>query len=292
MSFLISIGMQNSYKDALKRLRSPVPLGNPIVSRIFSLDWSYCALEQTQVKKISAHSPKTELPASEKIKQLDKEHDFSLKRVSKTLTDLSDSSSNEKNSSFFFEKAAACACFTANLEGASKEAFENYRSKQLQGRSNRVKVYFIVGESEGLEGKDADTRLLEYFFSSECADLFERMLGAMKLSPRDYIIAALQVNLDKKILSCHYDLLEDIKAYAPEVVVTLGGDALGSVLGDHLKLQSSHGKFFKREVTLSSNVKHEFEVIPLFSPVFLHEAPNTKKIAWEDMQKVMKRLGL
>ena len=80
----------------------------------------------------------------------------------------------------------------------------------------------------------------------------------------------------------------DFTAYYP-IAHDGGGNMDSKVV---LKYVKSMAQFFEREITGENAESHKYEVMPLFSPVFLVEAPNTKRAAWEDMQKVMKKLNL
>lgn len=120
-------------------------------------------------------------------------------------------------------------------------------------------------------------------FPVKTAELFERMITAMKLDPSEVIIFPVEG-------SDEVDYSEDVMSvaafYGPEVIITLGAKATQKILKSNDRLTLIHGQFFPRKVA----DKGTFQVVPLFHPSIIETNQNMKKTAWTDMQKIMKFL--
>lgn len=112
----------------------------------------------------------------------------------------------------------------------------------------------------------------------EATLLLKKMASAMTLSLNDYAICESK-DLEK--------LNDEITKERPLFVFTLGAKATAALLGVNERLAVIHGQYFER-----TRDNHTFTVVPLFHPEYLLVNPAMKKIAWADMQKVMKSLGL
>ncbi len=119
-------------------------------------------------------------------------------------------------------------------------------------------------------------------FPLKTAELFERMIKAMKLTAEEvclYPVEGEDKDLTKEVMN--------LAAYLrPEAIVTLGAKATNSVLMSQERLAMVHGQFFSRSI---EGVGH-FQVVPLFHPSIIETNQNMKKTAWVDMQKIMKFL--
>lgn len=121
-------------------------------------------------------------------------------------------------------------------------------------------------------------------FIPPVADLFQKMVQAMKLTQSEYVLMALKDQSGEKTPE---ELLEDISWWSPRFVVPLGAQACQAILGQRERLASVHGKFFPvpRLTSLST------QVAPLFHPSVIASNTNMKKSTWADMQKIMQALG-
>lgn len=121
-------------------------------------------------------------------------------------------------------------------------------------------------------------------FIPPVADLFQKMVHAMKLTQSEYVLMALKDQSGEKTPE---ELLEDISWWSPRFVVPLGAQACQAILGQRERLASVHGKFYPvpRLTTLST------QVAPLFHPSVIASNANMKKSTWTDMQKIMQALG-
>lgn len=118
-------------------------------------------------------------------------------------------------------------------------------------------------------------------FPLKTAQLFERMIFAMKLDPKEVILYPAESegeDLFSDIVKLTYD-------FKPKVIMTLGAKAASAVLKNKDRLSVIHGQFFSRKIS-----GFEVQVVPLFHPNIIETNQNMKKTAWTDMQKVMKFL--
>ncbi len=86
-----------------------------------------------------------------------------------------------------------------------------------------------------------------------------------------------------EISSCETFLREQIQAIKPKVIVTLGN------VPTHTLLKTKDG------ITKLRGKWRSFEGIPLmptFHPAYLLRNPKDKGLVWEDIQKVMTKLGM
>lgn len=130
-------------------------------------------------------------------------------------------------------------------------------------------------------------------------DLLGKMIVAMKLRPGEFNRVAfnekleevndLTKNLTEPSLET-VELLEQIKKFKPNIVVSLGATVTNILLGKREKLSGIHGQFFDKTLTLN-NESYSYQVMPIFHPDFLVINPNMKRTAWIDLQKVMERVG-
>ena len=150
-----------------------------------------------------------------------------------------------------------------------------------------VKAIFVTEtfrpwqEIEGeLKGGFIDELLMG--FPLKTAELFERMILAMKLTPEEVLLYPVEVegkNLAEEVMS----LAGFLK---PEVIITLGAKATQKILKSNDRLSLIHGQFFPR----SLGELGSYQVVPLFHPSIIETNQNMKKTAWTDMQKIMKHL--
>lgn len=119
-------------------------------------------------------------------------------------------------------------------------------------------------------------------FPFKTAELFSRMLSAMKLIDEEVLIYPTMKN-EEDISS---EVMKVVGFYRPEIIVTLGANPTHKILKGQERLAQVHGQFFNRKI---ENIG-TFLVVPLFHPSIIENNQNMKKTAWADMQKIMKHL--
>ena len=172
------------------------------------------------------------------------------------------------------------------------------RCKLSQGRtrlvfgegSPRARLVF-VGEGPGAE-EDAAGRP----FVGEAGKLLTKIIeNGMGVKREDvYICNVVKCrpphNRDpeaEEVETCLPFLEQQLRIIQPEVICTLGRIAAQSLLGREFKITQERGKWFS------------FKEIPLmatFHPAYILRNPSderrVKRLVWEDVKKIMRRLGL
>ncbi len=195
--------------------------------------------------------------------------------------------------------AAATPATTAPNLGAegladiSADIGDCTRCKLCRGRTN---IVFGVGAPKARlmfvgEGPGRDEDLQGEPFVGEAGKLLTRMIGAMGLTRSDVYIANIVKcrpprNRDPEpdeVASCEPFLLRQIAAIRPEVLVGLGRYAVQTLLRDPTPISRLRGRWRSYD---------GIALMPTFHPAYLLRNPAGKRHVWEDLQDVMKKLGL
>jgi DNA polymerase len=78
-------------------------------------------------------------------------------------------------------------------------------------------------------------------------------------------------------------LVRQLRAIGPEVIVALGKFAAQTLLRSKTPITQMRGQWFDY---------HGIMLMPTFHPAYLLRNPGEKRLVWEDIQKVMRTLGL
>jgi hypothetical protein len=128
-------------------------------------------------------------------------------------------------------------------------------------------------------------------FVAEAADqaetqaftLLSKMITAMNLNAQN-----------SKILVENPDwasVEREVLKLRPEIIVTLGTSATHALLKNESPLGGLRGEFHTRSDWTGPETTG-IQFLPTYAPSFLLRNPAMKKPVWEDLQKVMERLGL
>ncbi|MBN2125993.1 MAG: uracil-DNA glycosylase [Deltaproteobacteria bacterium] len=153
-----------------------------------------------------------------------------------------------------------------------------------EGASDARLVF--VGEGPGRE-EDMEGRP----FVGEAGRLLTKIVKAMNLSREEvYICNVVKCrppnNRDPEpdeIDTCMPFLRRQIDLIRPEVICTLGRVAVQALLGREFKITRERGEW---------RTFMGIPLMPTFHPAYLLRNPAAKRQVWEDVQKIMKRLGL
>ena len=159
-------------------------------------------------------------------------------------------------------------------------------------RGNPEAKLCFVGEAPGA---DEDAQGLP--FVGRAGQLLDKMIGAMGLDPvKDvYVCNIIKCRPPEnrkpepiEIETCIPYLHEQLAAVEPKVIVALGNTAVAALLNTKLGITKVRGqwKLYRGKVP----------VMPTYHPSYLLRASpqqgEAKKQAWDDLQAVMKDLGL
>jgi DNA polymerase len=168
-------------------------------------------------------------------------------------------------------------CTRCKLSGGRKQI--------VFGSGNpRAELVFVgeaPGEEEDLQGVP---------FVGKAGQLLTKMIEAMKLTRDDvYICNVVKCRPPgnrnpepEEIAACEPFLKAQLASLRPKVIVALGKFAAQTLLRDQTAITRMRGQW------------REYEGIPLmptFHPAYLLRVPSEKKLAWADLQEVMKKLG-
>lgn len=141
------------------------------------------------------------------------------------------------------------------------------------------------------------------FMHEDQEKLLDKMISAMNLNSQDFFKTTLampfseekgqKVNLswDNDQSLNYFDYIRlIIKKLKPTFIVTLGAGSTRTLLGNNLKMNASHGKFYLKEFFDQESMQSI--IVPIFHPEFLIINPKMKKSTWEDLQGIMKELKL
>lgn len=274
--------MDDLFKQKLLGLRSPTPVKTFAEALLGDTSW----LKKAAIPKKVA--PPKEV-YSEKTQVIESLERFAQEKVEELGTNV-----------FKIEGGEVHVKAEAGWEGL--QHFQNLdalkSSLKLDGRvldiilqnkaTGNVKVLFVsekfrLWEELSAELKSGFIDELIVGFPLKTAELFERMILAMKLDASEVIIYPVEGN-DESDYS--HEVMEIASYFQPEVIVTLGAKATQKILKSNDRLSMVHGQFFTRK----TGEKGTFQVVPLFHPSIIETNQNMKKTAWADMQKIMKHL--
>ena len=182
----------------------------------------------------------------------------------------------------------------STLEALRAEIGDCQRCKLAGGRTQivfgvgnpRARLVF-VGEAPG---RDED-RQGEPFVGRAGQLLTEIITKGMKLARSDVYIA----NVIKcrppdnrnpepdEVASCEPFLVRQLGLIGPEVIVALGKFASQTLLRTKTPITQLRGRWYDY---------HGIKVMPTFHPAYLLRNPGDKRLVWEDIQKVMRVLGI
>ena len=161
----------------------------------------------------------------------------------------------------------------------------NGRTQIVFGSGNPRAQLVFVGEAPG-----ADEDQQGVPFVGKAGQLLTKMIEAMKFTRDDvYICNVVKCRPPEnrnpepdEIAACEPFLKAQVASVRPKVIVTLGKFAAQALLKDQTAITRLRGQW------------REYEGIPLmptFHPAYLLRVPTEKKLAWGDLQEVMKKLG-
>lgn len=160
------------------------------------------------------------------------------------------------------------------------------RTSLVFGVGNPKARLVFVGEAPG---RDEDLRGEP--FVGEAGQLLTKIIQAMGFRREDvYICNVLKCRppnnrnpLPPEIEQCHPFMLRQVKAIAPEAIVALGTFAAQTLLKTKEPISKLRGHFHDY---------HGIPLMPTFHPAFLLRNASMKREVWEDMQQVMRLLGI
>ena len=183
-------------------------------------------------------------------------------------------------------KSEALTALAKEFEHCQMCALGQTRTKLVFGAGNPDAELMFIGEAPGF---DEDKQGLP--FVGAAGQLLTKIIEAMKLT-RDkvYIANCLKCRppdnrspLPTELVTCNPILMRQIGIIRPKIICALGKFAAQTLLQSEEPIGRLRGRFFEA---------HGARVMPTFHPAYLLRNPAEKKLVWDDMQKVMKELGI
>lgn len=180
-----------------------------------------------------------------------------------------------------------------SLDALQKFIGECTRCKLCEARKT---VVFGVGNPKASlmfvgEGPGADEDEQGVPFVGRAGQLLTKMIEAMGINRDDIYIANIvkcrppdnRVPEPDEIATCIPFLMKQIELVSPKVIVCLGKTAVSALLNTQMPITKIRGQFQQL---------NGIDVMPTFHPAYLLRNPPMKKFAWEDLQSVMKKMGM
>ena len=180
-----------------------------------------------------------------------------------------------------------------SLDGVRAEMGECVRCKLHKGRHN---IVFGVGDPQARlmfvgEAPGEDEDLKGEPFVGKAGQLLTKMIEAMGLRRQDvYICNTVKCRPPNnrnpepdELAACEPFLKGQLASVKPEVIVTLGKFAAQALLREQTPISRLRGQWREYE---------GIPVMPTFHPAYLLRSPQEKVKVWDDLQSVMKKLGL
>jgi len=189
------------------------------------------------------------------------------------------------------EKAVRLPQLATEVSGCTKCGLAATRIQTVFARGNADARLCFVGEAPGA---DEDEQGLP--FVGRAGQLLDRMIGAMGLDPaRDvYVCNILKCRPPgnrrpepEEMAACFPYLNEQLALVRPRVIVALGNTAVAALLDTKMGITRVRGQW---------KLYRGILVMPTYHPSYLlrpsPQQADAKRQAWEDLQLVMKELGL
>jgi uracil-DNA glycosylase family 4 len=184
-------------------------------------------------------------------------------------------------------KSSELSAIREELGNCTRCKLHKGRTNIVFGEGNPKAVLVFVGEGPGLE-EDQRGRP---FVGAAGQLLTDIIVKGMKIKREDVYIC----NIVKcrppdnrnpepdEIDACGPFLEKQLAAINPAVIVALGNTALRTLLKTSEGITALRGKW---------QTYHSIPLMPTFHPAYLLRNPKGKKLVWEDIQQVMKKLGM
>ena len=185
------------------------------------------------------------------------------------------------------EKARLLEALKREYEDCQLCPLSGSRTHVVFGAGNPDARLMFIGEAPGFE---EDQQALP--FVGAAGQLLTKIIQAMKLEREDvYIANCLKCRppqnrspLPTEIATCHPILRKQIEIIRPKVICALGKFAAQTLLQSEEPISRLRGRFF--------DWPGGIRLLATFHPAYLLRNPADKKLVWEDVQKIMKELGL
>ncbi len=178
------------------------------------------------------------------------------------------------------------------IENCSKCRLSTSRTNIVFGDGNIFAKLLFIGEGPGADEDKAGLP-----FIGRAGQLLTKMIIAMGIKKEDVYIANIvkcrppnnRNPFEDETAYCIPYLHKQIATINPDYIITLGSIATKYLLNTNEGISSLRGRW--QSLTLNG-VDKKYQVMPTFHPAYLLRSPNKKVYVWQDLQLVMKEMGL
>ena len=155
------------------------------------------------------------------------------------------------------------------------------RTQGVVARGNPEAELMFIGEAPG---RDEDEQGLP--FVGRAGKLLDKMIAAMGLTPDDVYVTNIiksrppdnrEPRADE-IEACLPYLERQIELIQPRIICTLGRPATNGILGMNKAMGELRGRWFSYK---------GIPVLPTYHPAYLLRSPTQKRIAWQDLKRIV-----
>lgn len=160
------------------------------------------------------------------------------------------------------------------------------RTQVVFGNGNPNTKLMFIGEGPG---KDEDIQ--GKAFVGRAGKLLTKIINAMGFEREDLYISNVvkcrppnnRTPLPQESQTCKNLILhKEIDIIQPTIICTLGACATQALLGEPVQISKIRGSF----ISLKNNIL----IMPTFHPAYLLRNPDSKRMVWQDMQKIIEKL--
>jgi uracil-DNA glycosylase len=168
-------------------------------------------------------------------------------------------------------------------------SLKNNSQRIVLGNGNINSPIMLVGEAPGIKEDKSG-----YTFEGEVGDLLNKMLLAINIKKKN-IYSTYAVNFrppkDRKPTSVEIKkyslyLQKHISIINPKIIILMGSTAMEALTGLNDKISIERGKW--KEIIVKNT---SYNVIITFNPSYLLRFPENKKLSWEDLKKIKKKIN-
>ena len=160
------------------------------------------------------------------------------------------------------------------------------RKKAVPGEGNPAPILVFIGQSPGREESKQGKPFL-----GEAGQLLTKIISSIHLTRKEvYLTYAIKCPFSKNekrsqqiIHTCRSLLFQELPLLRPKLICTLGPIATQIMVKNQAPLEELRGKIFSIEIGDSP-----IKVIPTYSPEYLLQYPQGKKLVWQDIQLIRK----
>ena len=277
--------MDTFFKQKLLGLRHPEPPRTFREALLGSTYWGATHETSKKTEGLAIHKKETYSEKNQVIESLER---FAHEKVEKEGSQILKVNGGEivvKDTPDWSNIQSKTSDQLKNVLKLDSKYAEMILTSKVQGE---VKVLFVTEKFRSWDEASAELKSgfineLIVAFPLKTAELFERMIAAMKLGPQEVMIFPVE-GMDAQDFS--EDVMTVAASFRPLVIVTLGAKATSKILKSNDRLSLVHGQFFTRKLSEGQTS----QIVPLFHPSIIETNQNMKKTAWTDMQKIMKFL--